>query len=970
MSERLVIPNRLKNYIRGVTLKQQFTLKRSVIAVALTLASSHVVMAQQQATQEPTKVIITGSNIKRADKEGTSPVEVISAKQIAATGANTVQELLHSIPAFGSGSSVDITDGSFSKGASTASLRGLGSSSTLILLNGRRITASAYADPNQGKSAVYDLNNIPISAIERVEIFKDGASAVYGSDAIAGVINFITKTAFTGAQLSANYSGNQQNEFNRKAVNGVFGFGDLARDGYNLFISADLAERGSTLIKDVRAIETARLADINGRLNPLSSNLSSQPFFYRERTPGARNFANSLALKADVINRTGCPADQQLVGDAAAHNLTATSTLIGRTFCNYNLNDYAEAQGAGKDANVLSRGTFTLSPNVTAFAEFGYSRSDRTYLGGARSFQSTSPTTVFSLGAAADFQVILPVGHPDNPFPTSRSAVGLRMNGTGGSDNKNETVRLLTGLKGTVGTWDWETAALYNRNERTEHYFGLLYKPTIQRIMTENRTIAATLADPTATATVTNRNFAQVAQLDAKASTTLGQLAGGDIGLAFGGEVREEKIGLTPDVLTQRGDIVGLANSSIDGNRRVSSAFVELRTPFTKAFEMDFAGRYDKYPDENSFVPKVGAKLELSPMATVRGTFARGFRAPALVQISPGGVQSFSTIIDSVRCPDGVKPLPGGDQVDCNKGISSLSAGTPNLKSETSKSYSMGLILTPTKNVDVLVDFYKIRKEDETALLSAQFVIDHPADYPGRVVRDTNPAVQLTDAAGKPIPNSGPISAVNRAYVNQGSTEVSGLAFEVAMRNSMGEMGNLTHKLSWEYTISYRRAERPGEVEANAVGTNGGISDWATSVGDIPRNRASWNTNWTMGDHSLTGSVDFVSPISLLRRSDNKDIYPVPYCHYGVGQPSTAYQLGGLPKFSNYSNGTCQVDAWTTLGASYSYSGFKHLVLNLNIRNLLDTKAPYDPRYPTGGFNSQLHNGNGRYFRASATYTF
>ncbi|MDL2356881.1 MAG: TonB-dependent receptor [Pseudomonadota bacterium] len=927
-------------------------------------------MAQQQVTQEPIKVVVTGSNIKRADKEGTSPVEVISAKQIAATGANTVAELLHSIPAFGSGSSIDTVDGGFSKGASTASLRGLGSSSTLILLNGRRITAAAYADPNQGKSAVYDLNTIPVSAIDRVEIFKDGASAVYGSDAIAGVVNFITKSDYQGTQLSASYTANAQNKFNRKNASAVVGFGDLARDRYNVFVSADLADRDSTLIKDVRAIDTARLADINGRLNPFSSNLSNQPFFYRERTAGARNFANSLALKADVINRTGCPADQQLVGDAAAHNLSATSTLIGRTFCNFNLNDFAEAQSAGKDANVLSRLTVAVTPDITSFTEFGFSRSDRTYLGAPRAFQSTSPSTVFALGSATDFQVILPIGHPDNPFPTSRSAVGMRMNATGGSDNVNQTYRLVTGLKGSFGTWDWETAALYNRNERTEHYFGLLYKPTIQRIMTENRTLAATLADPSSTATVTNKNFSQVAQLDAKMSTTIGKLPGGDVGLAFGAEVREEKIGLVPDLLTQRGDIIGLANSAIDGSRRVSSAFIEARTPFSKEFEMDFAGRYDKYPNNKSFVPKVGAKWEVSPMASLRSTYARGFRAPALIQISPGGVQSFSTITDSVRCPDGVKPVPGGDQVDCSKGISSLSAGTPDLKPEKSKSYSLGLILTPVKDIDVLVDYYKIRKEQETALLSAQFVIDHPDQFPGRVIRDTNPAVQLVDANGKVIPNSGPISAVNRAYVNQGSTEVSGIDFEVSLRKALGEMGNLTTKLVWDYTLSYRRAERPGEAQANAVGTAGGISDWATTVTDVPRHRASWTTNWTRGDHTLTGSLDFVSAVSLLRRSDNADIYAVPYCHYGAGQPSTAYQLGGLPKFSNYSNGTCQVDSWTTLGASYSYAGFKHIVLNVNIRNLLDAKAPYDPRYASGGFNSQLHNGNGRYFKASATYTF
>ena len=950
-------------------MKQTFLLKHSVVAVALTLASSQFAQAQESA-QPITKVTITGSNIKRAEKEGTSPVEVISAKQIAATGASTVQDLLHSIPAFGSGSSVDITDGSFSKGASTASLRGLGSSSTLILLNGRRITASAYADPNQGKSAVYDLNTIPISAIERVEIFKDGASAVYGSDAIAGVVNFITKSEYTGAQLSANYSGNAKNEFNRKAVNGIFGFGDLARDRYNVFVSADVAERGSTLIKDVDAIDKTRLAAINGRLNPLSSNLSDQPFFYRETSAGTRRFANSYAARADVINRLNCPTSNQITGDIVANNLLPTSTLVGRTFCNFNLNDYNEAQGAGKDYNVLSRATVQLSQDVQSFTEFGYSRSDRDYLGAPRSFQSTSPTTVFSTGAAQDFQVILPVGHPDNPFPTSRSAVGLRMNGKGGSDNKNETVRLVTGLKGTAGKFDWETAALYNRNERTEHYFGLLYKPTIQRIMTENRTLAATLADPTSTSTVENRNFSQVVQLDAKASTTIGTLPGGDIGLAFGAEGRQEKIGLTPDVQTQRGDIVGLANSAVDGSRKVYSAFVEARTPFSKTFEMDFAARYDKYPDNKSFVPKVGAKWEVSPMASLRSTFARGFRAPALIQVSPGGVQSFSTVVDSARCPDGVKALPGADQVDCAKGISSLSAGTPGLAPEKSKSYSLGLILSPTRNVDVLVDYYHIRKEQETALLSAQYVIDHPDLYPGAAIRATNPGSLLVDSKGNPIPGTGPLTAVNRSYVNQGSTEVSGLAFEVAHRLNLGERGNLSGKLNWEYALTYKRAERPGEREANAVGTAGGISDWATSVGDIPRNRGSYTLNWTQGVHALSGSIDYVGPVSLLRRSDNRDIYPVPYCHYGVGQPSTAYQLGGLPKFSDYSNGTCGVDSWTTVGVSYTYTGVKNLALNFNIRNLLDTAAPYDPRYAVGGFNQQLHNGYGRYFKVSATYTF
>ena len=249
-------------------------------------------------------------------------------------------------------------------------------------------------------------------------------------------------------------------------------------------------------------------------------------------------------------------------------------------------------------------------------------------------------------------------------------------------------------------------------------------------------------------------------------------------------------------------------------------------------------------------------------------------------------------------------------------------------------------------------------------------MIDHQAQYPASVIRDTNPANFLRDGAGNVIPNSGPISQVNRSYVNQGSTEVQGIDFEIAMRNSLEEAGKLNTKLAVSHQLVYKRAERPGEATANVVGANGGLSDWATSVGDIPRTRINLSTAWTVGAHTLSGNVDFVSQISLLRRSDNDVTYPVPYCYYGVGQPSTAYQLGGLPKYSNYYPFSCEVASLTTVGASYAYNGIKNMTLSLNIRNLFDTKAPYDPRYPTTGFNTQLHTGEGRYFSVSANYKF
>ena len=235
---------------------KKIVLKQSVIAVALTLSSSQLVYAQL-APQEPAlqKILITGSNLKRADKEGTSPVDVITAKDIKDSGASTVAELMKLIPSMGSDTNQDQASGSgFAKGVATASLRGLGSSSTLILLNGRRMTPSAYADPNNGNSTLYDLNSIPLSALDRVEILKDGASAVYGSDAIGGVINFITKSNYRGAQLATNASANDDNRFRRKNVNGFFGTGDFDTDGYNVFVAVDYSERDRVARRDVNDI--------------------------------------------------------------------------------------------------------------------------------------------------------------------------------------------------------------------------------------------------------------------------------------------------------------------------------------------------------------------------------------------------------------------------------------------------------------------------------------------------------------------------------------------------------------------------------------------------------------------------------------------------------------------------------------------------------------------------------------------
>ena len=965
-----------------IDLKGRLMFKPSKISLAvmvlMTAGVSPMAFAQQSGLAE---VTITGSNLKRADKEGTSPIQTISAQEIQQSGATSVLQLLKAVPSMGVGGYNDTPDqNGFSRGVATASLRALGSTSTLILLNGRRMTPSAYANPNNGQSTLYDLNSIPVSAIERIEIFKDGASAVYGSDAMAGVINFITKTGFVGGEISTSIGANDNQEFGRRNVNGTVGMGNYKADGKSLMLSFDLSSQNKTTVRDgsfdIRASEYAAM---NNRLIPYYSYATDQPFFFKERALNSKSFfTTGNATTPNILNKLNCDPSKQLVG-SAAYGIASSSFLFGRTFCNYDGDAFTDVQTEGEDFSLLGIGKFRINENLSAFSEFAFNDTRRTYRAPARTISGTSPTTNFLVGGIAEpFQAILPIGHPDNPFTDARSAVVYRFeNLKTGNDLLNQNVRLLGGLKGVQGAWDWESAVLWNQSRREETAYGFLYLPTLRKLITDKRSLASLAADPTITKDLTNVGIAEIAQWDAKATTELGQLAGGKIGLAVGVEARQERLSIDPDPANARGDILGLSTTAIQSKRDVVSSFFEVRTPFSKTFEMDFAGRFDKYPSfKTNFVPKVGAKWIANEGLAFRGTYSEGFRAPALSQVASGGAQFFlNGTVDPIRCPDGVTPVAGAEQADCSKSVSGVGGSNPDLKPEKSKGFSLGMIYSPTKDIDVLIDTYKVRQENEVALGSATYLLEHPDRFPAdAITRDTNPLNQLKDANGNPIPGTGPLIAVKTPWVNQGATEITGIDLELKSRNNLGEYGRLTSSFKMTHLMSYMRAEAPGDFMRNAVGTAGGLNDWATSVGAIPRNRFTLSTALEQGSHIFLAAMKMTTSISMMRRYDGATEYPVAYCHYGSGQPKTATSLGGVALYNTYYP-DCKVPSWKTFDVGYMYNGIKNLQLGLNISNVFDKPAPYYPGSNTSttvqqGYSSSLYNNTGRYSRLTAKYIF
>jgi len=589
-------------------------------------------------------------------------------------------------------------------------------------------------------------------------------------------------------------------------------------------------------------------------------------------------------------------------------------------------------------------------------------------------------TNFTATGVAPSYQTILPAGHPDNPFPNARASVAYRFeNAPTGTESINEQARVLAGLQGSHFNWDWEVGLLYNEARREDTYNGRLYLPAL-RTLNAGATLAQVSANPDLFRSTSSDDKSSITHFDVKANTTFGQLGGGAIGVAVGAEARREKLIMVPDTALSTGQIYGLANTIIDGERDVKSAFIEMRTPFFTNVEMDFAGRWDKYPGiKTNFVPKVGAKWTALSSLAFRGTYSEGFRTPALSQVTPGGAQFFlSGLFDPRRCEtDEETPKPNATEADCNKSSSGTGGANPNLKPEESKSYTFGILFSPTPSWDIGLDFFKIRKEGEVALGSAFDALRDKDTYPDLVVRDQNPANFVTDAAGNPIPGTGPLLMVRQPWLNKRSVEVRGVDIDAAFRKNLGEWGAFSAKLTSAYMHSYTIQQEPGQAEHNLVGYSAGLADWNLSSGiDLPRWKTQVSASLSRGAHAFSANANYTGPVSLLRKYDHDTTYEQPFCHYQAAtspsMPSASIAVPGyLGEFPN-----CKVKEWVRFGVGYTYTGIRNLALTFNVQNLFDKAAPFDPRFganagaPLSGYNEGLHNPYGRYFTASARYTF
>ena len=818
-------------------------------ASILFLAGGAAALAQQAdqaGGEEPEieEIVVTGSHIKGANITGALPVSVISSEEIEAMGVDSGDELLQFIPEQGQNFFSEAEN--ISGGVNSArgdigafNLRSLGTGNTLVLLNGRRmVNAASYQTEEVGGSFVpvntVNSNTLPVYGVDRVEVLKDGASALYGADAVAGVVNHVLRTDREGFRLYARYG--WYDELSRKTNRVSLEWGDYFNGGRtHIGVTADYYLRDR-----VSASEDERWADADFRRRvPEDSPWAGDTRF---RNTSAHSLYGQFDVRASVrrldVRNTLTDTAGEFETYPAGHpncqwdlGYGTCAAIDGQGTYRYNLNATRDLSSDLKRGNVFVFVNHDFGNGLESFSEFHYYTSD-THMFRHPSYAFS--TVKHRVGAENYYNPFGPCGSP-NRLPGSvignvpcggleleidfyRYAEVPRI-----VENDGSVARVLQGLRGESGRWDWEGAVLWSRAERED----------LTRNRVSNLLIAEALFDPTPSAynpfsgglnsnieralvDVYRNNEMTLLLSDIKVATAeLFNVPWGPVGGMAGLEYRRETFEDDRDprldgtiVFTDyQGDtypyVSDVVNSSPtpdgSGDRNVTSLFTELQVPLMNNIDVQLAARYENFSDVGStVVGKFAAGWQIAPAALLRGSWSEAFRAPNLVTINEEIVARQNTRNDYACLYAAVN---GGDPdqetLDCRNSTQRIAQGSKELEPERSDNYSFGLAFQPTEALTLTLDYWSIKKEDTIGLLGEEnhTVLDLlmrlragagscGAAFNPAVVRETEVAddeAAIYQAAG--ICPAGLIRYIDDNYVNLDTRTLKG--WDISLRYSL-----------------------------------------------------------------------------------------------------------------------------------------------------------------------------------------
>ncbi|MBI3714358.1 MAG: TonB-dependent receptor [Burkholderiales bacterium] len=876
-------------------------LRKKPLVLLLCSAFAGQVGAQETATVQ--KIEVTGSSIKRIDVEGILPVTVVKAEEFIRKGMTSVEEVMGSLSMNMQSTTSSGNVGLEMGGKSSANLRGLGDGRTLVLLNGRRLANHPY------DGASVDLNAIPLSALDRVEVLRDGASHIYGTDAVAGVINFITKRSVTGTSISVETNIPQQTGGKEKRLNVSSGFGDLAKDGYNVFVVADTHEQAR-----IRA--TDRTFSSTGILPAYGINKTSGTTF-------PANFFSAAGITGNPGFAKGCDAPFSIprAGDGGSNKGTCR-----QDYARYVDGIPATAQNTlfAKSIHALG-GEHFLSFELLHAASLNKNSIAPPPMTGLK-MNSTSP---WYPGGSGGVPAVAGLSGEDLNV-SWRTTEGGRREAT----NRGKMDQFVVNLNGEVAGWSYRTGLNAAQMTVTEDLTdGYLIDQVIHSGVLNGK------LNPFGIQDATGRSLLASAQLRGRVVNAQAKNLGVDgrltkefsswnalpIGFAIGIEARKEESEFTLDRHTLDQMMISRASGLVNaknnfGDRHLSAMYTELSIPATTALELQAAARYDKYSDAGStFNPKLGFRYQPGKQWLLRGSANSGFRAPTLYELNGPVVDGITSrqFDDPLLCPNGVAKPGVNPNISCGMNLPTRFGGNPDLKPEKSKSYSLGFLVEPMTGFTTSLDYSKI-------LISQTIGLNLVED---EILAD-------------------PVKYASRFHYNASGTALDYI--NVASLNNSGE--RMTRAL--DLTLQWRPPQTSlGWFDFWFNGTYV-LRDTFQNTDDSPvqENIALYNgaTRWRHNASARLSSGAWSGTLSQRYSSSYLD----------QNQVAEAFRR--------------EVAAYSIWTFSLNYTGWKNLNLSMGVKNLLNTDPPFSNQAPNpqSGYDPRFADPIGRSFYMRATYKF
>jgi len=823
------------------------------------------------------KVTVTGSRIKRVDIEGPSPVTVISRDDIDTTGDISVADVLRE-SVYNTQGSFRPSSGSSAQSQATVNLRGLGATRTLVLIDGRRITGS----PTFGAGSAANLNTIPLAAVERIEVLRDGASAIYGSDAIGGVVNIIMRKDYEGMTASwfigrPTQTGGDEDLYS--IVGGVSG----AKG--NVTFGMDYKEK-DIIFQGDRSFSATGLSSFGfpgSYFAFLTSNDPRNPAQgFQDDTDGDGVADSNLGptyLSIGTFPDPRCPA-------TLGTDPTYPASVLSGARCRYNYAGVAANEAATKSYDFFVNSNYDINETTTFYTRGIFSSlesfgryapspftSPRPAMSQGNTNNPTQPGVVSAENGGAFAGQTADVdtdgdGTADTTIAGPFDLTLFYRNVPGGfrdSRVQDTLIDYTAGVQGTIdwlGGMDWDLGAQYSKQWSKVIGSGYGVGPALQADIDNESFDVFAVNTPwgpeqaaiqqASALSVSTETVTRVAAVDGSVNFDAFQMKNGAVPVVLGFEYRDDKFDENFDEQSNAGNVQGTAGGADSGGARtVKALFAETSIPILSMLEFGFALRYDDYNDFGTTInPKASLTFRPLDNLLLRASYGQGYRAPSMTQLYSGASQSFDAGIDAVQCaadPDG-DPVTGravGDPNDLPQGnpcrvtqYENIRGGNRDLGAEKSDNWSAGVVWNPLDDLSVSVDYYNIELDDEIALPAQQAILD--GEFAQRQAGATGATVNNVTRLA-----NGNIDFIDRRNSNSQSRKTDGVDVEGQYSFALGNTGDYRFNVQWTHVNEY-------EVDfADGLG-------FRDPEAFDPENRVQATLNWALGDFGANFTMNYI----------------------------------------------------------------------------------------------------------------